>query len=200
MPTIDGIPVVTQQNTGLSLPKSPPPASLPPLTVQDRTKFHSLFYKAGPQNGLISGSCILPIRWYCIFDISQARRPEESFSNLNYQPTNSCRYGTYLLHLILPALSNLPQESCRYPGSWRLGHNRLYHWHVLYTSCHVAPAFRDTIIITTWTIPASRESYSIEGLSHFQQQRFFQSRRQHFFTEQILGSSTPVYWTECSAA
>ncbi|KAF8626191.1 hypothetical protein AX15_005071 [Amanita polypyramis BW_CC] len=55
LPTIEGVTTVSQQNTGLSLPKSPPASSLPPLTPQDCAKFHNLFYKAGPQNGLVSG-------------------------------------------------------------------------------------------------------------------------------------------------
>ena len=61
LPTIDGVVVISQQNTGLSLPKSPPASSLPPLTPQDRAKFHNLFNKAGPQNGLVSGPCIIPL-------------------------------------------------------------------------------------------------------------------------------------------
>ncbi|KAF8636468.1 hypothetical protein AX17_003284 [Amanita inopinata Kibby_2008] len=56
VPTIEGLTPVPQQNTGLSLSSSPPPSpALPPLTAQDRAKFQSLFQKAGPQNGLITG-------------------------------------------------------------------------------------------------------------------------------------------------
>ncbi|KIL69557.1 hypothetical protein M378DRAFT_183991 [Amanita muscaria Koide BX008] len=53
LPSLEGVTVVSQQNTGLAL-KSPTIMSLPPLTTQDRAKFHSLFYKANPQNGLIT--------------------------------------------------------------------------------------------------------------------------------------------------
>ncbi|KAF9001968.1 hypothetical protein BDQ17DRAFT_1357829 [Cyathus striatus] len=53
-PVLDGYSTVSQQNTGMSMPRSPPP-SFPPLSVQDRVKFNNLFAKAGPTNGLLSG-------------------------------------------------------------------------------------------------------------------------------------------------
>ncbi|KAF8964114.1 hypothetical protein BDZ97DRAFT_2058743 [Flammula alnicola] len=52
---IEGINTVTQQTTGMSLPKSPPPAAFPPLTTQDKAKFQNMFSKYGPANGLLSG-------------------------------------------------------------------------------------------------------------------------------------------------
>ncbi|CAA7270180.1 unnamed protein product [Cyclocybe aegerita] len=52
---IEGINTVAQQNTGISLPKSPPPAAFPPLTAQDKAKFQNMFLKAGPTNGLLGG-------------------------------------------------------------------------------------------------------------------------------------------------
>jgi epidermal growth factor receptor substrate 15 len=55
LPIIEGLSLVSKQHSGLSSSRSPPPASLPPLTPQDRAKFHGLFYQANPQNGLISG-------------------------------------------------------------------------------------------------------------------------------------------------
>ncbi|PFH46118.1 hypothetical protein AMATHDRAFT_70603 [Amanita thiersii Skay4041] len=55
VPVIEGVTPLSQQNTGLSLPKSPPPSSFPPLTPQDKTKFQHLFQRHGPQNGLLSG-------------------------------------------------------------------------------------------------------------------------------------------------
>ncbi|KAF9459355.1 hypothetical protein BDZ94DRAFT_1268459 [Collybia nuda] len=54
LPTIEGITVITQQNTGLSSPRSPPPG-LPSFTPQDKAKFQALFMKSGPTNGLLSG-------------------------------------------------------------------------------------------------------------------------------------------------
>ncbi|KII88893.1 hypothetical protein PLICRDRAFT_40530 [Plicaturopsis crispa FD-325 SS-3] len=58
LPHIDGIsqsPVV-QHNTGMSMPKSPPPsARFPPLTPQDKAKFAKLFASCGPTNGFLSG-------------------------------------------------------------------------------------------------------------------------------------------------
>ncbi|KDR81377.1 hypothetical protein GALMADRAFT_239245 [Galerina marginata CBS 339.88] len=51
---IEGITAVSQQTTGMSLPKSPPPA-FPPLSPHDKTKFQNMFMKYGPQNGLLSG-------------------------------------------------------------------------------------------------------------------------------------------------
>ncbi|KAJ3508199.1 hypothetical protein NLJ89_g5886 [Agrocybe chaxingu] len=52
---IEGINTVVQQNTGISLPKSPPPVAFPALTAQDKAKFQNMFLKAGPANGLLSG-------------------------------------------------------------------------------------------------------------------------------------------------
>ncbi|KAF4615333.1 hypothetical protein D9613_002841 [Agrocybe pediades] len=55
LPVIEGIAPLTQQNTGMSLPKSPPPPAFPPLTPQDKAKFQSMFVKYGPTNGVLSG-------------------------------------------------------------------------------------------------------------------------------------------------
>ncbi|KAF8803613.1 hypothetical protein BYT27DRAFT_7171751 [Phlegmacium glaucopus] len=55
---IEGINTVSQQNTGMSLPKSPPPGPptpFPPLTTQDKARFHNMFMKYNPVNGLLSG-------------------------------------------------------------------------------------------------------------------------------------------------
>ncbi|KAH9483828.1 putative calcium-binding protein [Psilocybe cubensis] len=52
---IEGITTVSQQTTGMSLSKSPPPAAFPPLTPQDKVKFQNMFLKNGPANGLLSG-------------------------------------------------------------------------------------------------------------------------------------------------
>ncbi|KIK63762.1 hypothetical protein GYMLUDRAFT_196623 [Collybiopsis luxurians FD-317 M1] len=53
---IDGISSVSTQNTGMSIPRSPPPIpGLPPFTPQDRTKFLGMFSKSGPKDGLLSG-------------------------------------------------------------------------------------------------------------------------------------------------
>ena len=52
---IEGVNVLGSQNTGVSLPKSPPPAAFPPLSPQDRTKFQNLFLKAGAVNERLSG-------------------------------------------------------------------------------------------------------------------------------------------------
>ncbi|EAU88413.1 UBA/TS-N domain-containing protein [Coprinopsis cinerea okayama7 len=54
LPRIEGISTVTQQNTGMSLPKSPLPY-FPPLSPQDKEKFDSYFIKYGATNGLLSG-------------------------------------------------------------------------------------------------------------------------------------------------
>jgi epidermal growth factor receptor substrate 15 len=54
---IEGINTVSQQNTGISLPRSPPPTPYPPLTAQDKARFHSMFMKNNPVNSLLSGSC-----------------------------------------------------------------------------------------------------------------------------------------------
>jgi len=54
LPTIEGISVVTTQNTGPRLPKSPPPA-LPLLTPLDKVKFQRLFANNNPVNGLLPG-------------------------------------------------------------------------------------------------------------------------------------------------
>jgi epidermal growth factor receptor substrate 15 len=60
---IDGISPIASQNTGMSTGK---PSSitglLPPLTPQDRSKFQSMFQKAGPVNGLLSGTSPCPLR------------------------------------------------------------------------------------------------------------------------------------------
>ncbi|RDB21022.1 Epidermal growth factor receptor substrate 15-like 1 [Hypsizygus marmoreus] len=56
LPTIEGITVVAQHNTGMSLPKSPPPG-FPPFTAQEKAKFQNLFNKAGPgSDGLLSAN------------------------------------------------------------------------------------------------------------------------------------------------
>ena len=54
---IEGINTVSQQNTGMSLPRSPPPTPYPPLTAQDKARFHSMFMKNNPVDSLLSGSC-----------------------------------------------------------------------------------------------------------------------------------------------
>jgi epidermal growth factor receptor substrate 15 len=41
----------------MSLPKSPPPTPFPPLTAQDKTRFHTIFIKSNPVDSLLSGSC-----------------------------------------------------------------------------------------------------------------------------------------------
>lgn len=51
---IEGLNSVAQQNTGMSLPKSPLPL-FPVLTPQDRDKYANIFNRAGPVNGLLSG-------------------------------------------------------------------------------------------------------------------------------------------------
>ncbi|KAJ2931418.1 hypothetical protein H1R20_g5702, partial [Candolleomyces eurysporus] len=51
---IEGLNSVAQQNTGMSLPKSPLPL-FPVLTPQDREKYTNIFNRAGPINGLLSG-------------------------------------------------------------------------------------------------------------------------------------------------
>ncbi|KAK7043761.1 hypothetical protein VNI00_008373 [Paramarasmius palmivorus] len=60
LPVIEGLaPIAPQhtglapQHTGMSIPKSPPPG-LPPLSQADKTKFHNMFLKASPTNGLLS--------------------------------------------------------------------------------------------------------------------------------------------------
>ncbi|KAG5718666.1 hypothetical protein E4T56_gene16621 [Termitomyces sp. T112] len=56
LPEIEGYSAVTQQVTGTSLAKSPPP-SLPVLTVQEKVKFLNIFNKAGPDsNGLLNST------------------------------------------------------------------------------------------------------------------------------------------------
>jgi epidermal growth factor receptor substrate 15 len=54
---IEGINTVSQQNTGMTLPRSPPPTPYPPLTAQDKARFHNMFMKNNPVNSLLSGSC-----------------------------------------------------------------------------------------------------------------------------------------------
>ncbi|KAJ3572813.1 hypothetical protein NP233_g2832 [Leucocoprinus birnbaumii] len=52
--TIEGYSSVSQQNTGTSAPKSPPPG-FPPLSPQDKIRFQDIFNRSGPTNGLLSG-------------------------------------------------------------------------------------------------------------------------------------------------
>lgn len=52
---IEGINHIAQQSTGMSLPKSPVPL-FPVLTPQDREKYTNIFRRAGPVNGLLSGT------------------------------------------------------------------------------------------------------------------------------------------------
>ncbi|KAL1730302.1 hypothetical protein EV714DRAFT_211293 [Schizophyllum commune] len=57
LPVIEGVSAITQHNTGMSTmssPKSPAPG-FPPLTPADKAKFHNMFYRSGPVNGLLSG-------------------------------------------------------------------------------------------------------------------------------------------------
>ncbi|KAJ7702399.1 hypothetical protein B0H17DRAFT_1044211 [Mycena rosella] len=54
LPTITGITPLVAQGTGASRAKSPQP-SLPPFTPQDKAKFHTMFLKSGPVDGLLSG-------------------------------------------------------------------------------------------------------------------------------------------------
>ncbi|KAK0445420.1 hypothetical protein EV421DRAFT_318163 [Armillaria borealis] len=56
LPTIEGVSGISTHNTGMSIPRSPPPTSgLPPFTAQDKAKFQNMFLKSGPTNGLLSG-------------------------------------------------------------------------------------------------------------------------------------------------
>ncbi|KAK0502911.1 hypothetical protein EDD18DRAFT_611149 [Armillaria luteobubalina] len=56
LPVIEGVSGISTHNTGMSIPRSPPPMSgLPPLTAQDKAKFQNMFLKSGPTNGLLSG-------------------------------------------------------------------------------------------------------------------------------------------------
>ncbi|KAJ7684745.1 hypothetical protein DFH06DRAFT_969429 [Mycena polygramma] len=55
LPTITGITPVVVQGTGASRAKSPQPTTLPPFTPQDKVKFHNMFLKSGPVDGLLSG-------------------------------------------------------------------------------------------------------------------------------------------------
>ncbi|KAG6878787.1 hypothetical protein C0993_008086 [Termitomyces sp. T159_Od127] len=56
LPEIEGYSVITQQATGTSAAKSPPPG-LPPFTLQEKAKFLNIFNKAGPDaTGLLSGA------------------------------------------------------------------------------------------------------------------------------------------------
>ena len=57
LPIIEGISVIAQHNTGMSMPKSPPPG-LPPFTPQDKAKFQNMFLKSGPTDGLLSGQSL----------------------------------------------------------------------------------------------------------------------------------------------
>jgi epidermal growth factor receptor substrate 15 len=93
--TIEGISVVTQNNTGLSLPKFPP-SSLPPLTAQDKLKFQRIFTHNAPINGLLSGMYphLFPLFSLITF-IKQAKRPETSLSNLSYPSTSFRVYGAF---------------------------------------------------------------------------------------------------------
>ncbi|KAF9532422.1 hypothetical protein CPB83DRAFT_807813 [Crepidotus variabilis] len=52
---IEGINTVAQNNTGVSSPRSPPPQNFPVLAIQDRSKFQTMFIKAGAVNGILSG-------------------------------------------------------------------------------------------------------------------------------------------------
>jgi epidermal growth factor receptor substrate 15 len=54
---IEGINTVSQQNTGMTLPRSPPLTPYPPLTARDKARFHSMFMKNNPVNSLLSGLC-----------------------------------------------------------------------------------------------------------------------------------------------
>ncbi|KAH6918767.1 UBA/TS-N domain-containing protein [Coprinopsis sp. MPI-PUGE-AT-0042] len=54
LPRIEGVNSVAQQNTGMSLGKTPLPY-FPPLSPEDRTKFSKIFMNSGPANGLLSG-------------------------------------------------------------------------------------------------------------------------------------------------
>ncbi|KAK0210424.1 hypothetical protein DFS33DRAFT_291638 [Desarmillaria ectypa] len=60
LPIIEGVSGISTHNTGLSIPRSPPPVpGLPPFTVQDKAKFQNMFLKSGPTNGLLSARDIL---------------------------------------------------------------------------------------------------------------------------------------------
>ncbi|KAG7092181.1 hypothetical protein E1B28_008550 [Marasmius oreades] len=55
IPVVEGLSSVSVHHTGMSIPKSPPPGTgLPSITQADKTKFHNMFLKAGPVNGLLS--------------------------------------------------------------------------------------------------------------------------------------------------
>lgn len=53
LPRIEGVNTVAQQNTGMSLNKTP--LAFPPLSPEDRTKFSKIFMNNGPIGGLLSG-------------------------------------------------------------------------------------------------------------------------------------------------
>ncbi|KAJ7756806.1 hypothetical protein DFH07DRAFT_958946 [Mycena maculata] len=58
LPTITGITPIAPQSTGASAAsraKSPGPSALPPFTPADKAKFHTMFLRSGPVDGLLSG-------------------------------------------------------------------------------------------------------------------------------------------------
>ena len=74
LPTIDGIQVpLSQQNTGISLPKSPPPA-LPLLTPQDKAKYMGIFQSCKPRNGLLTGGYSRILRVFIVINSKQANK------------------------------------------------------------------------------------------------------------------------------
>jgi len=52
---IEGYTSIPQQDTGASIPKSPPPG-FPPLSPQDKIKFQNIFNRSGPTDGLLNGT------------------------------------------------------------------------------------------------------------------------------------------------
>ena len=48
---------ISQRNIGMSLPRTPSPTPFPPLTAQDKARFHRMFIASNHMDSLMSGSC-----------------------------------------------------------------------------------------------------------------------------------------------
>ena len=72
---IEGINTISQQDTGMSLPGSPPPTPFPALTTQDKARFHSMFMKHNPENSLLSGSCFFSLHTLLILPWIRRKGP-----------------------------------------------------------------------------------------------------------------------------
>ena len=163
LPVIEGVSAITQHNTGMSTmssPKSPAPG-FPPLTPADKAKFHNMFYRSGPVNGLLSGARAAQTS-HQHTHIRTGEKARDIFlkSKLPTDKLMQIWYASAPSITAQIAEEVLWQDTCRHARPRCPGRDRLCHRHVLHSTCHVGSHFLHTLFPSPGSIPTSRRCCS----------------------------------------